>query len=171
MKKRIIIFFVSIFFILSFSIFFKGLKKTNSYEPKNQIKNIPQFSTLTFFEKKEINSKNIFNEDKFYLLNVWASWCLPCKDEHPLLINLSENNQLDIIGLNYKDNFKNAREFLDELGNPYKKILLDRNGTLSIQWGAFGVPETFLIYENKIIKRFIGPLNIKSVEEIEKFIK
>ena len=171
MKKRIIIFFVSIFFILSFSIFFKGLKKTNSYEPKNQIKNIPQFSTLSFFEKKEINSKNIFNEDKFYLLNVWASWCLPCKDEHPLLINLSENKQLDIIGLNYKDNFKNAREFLDELGNPYKKILLDRNGTLSIQWGAFGVPETFLIYENKIIKRFIGPLNIKSVEEIEKFIK
>ena len=171
MKKRIIIFFVSIFFILSFSIFFKGLKKTNSYEPKNQIKNIPQFSTLSFFEKKEINSKNIFNEDKFYLLNVWASWCLPCKDEHPLLINLSENKQLDIIGLNYKDNFKNAREFLDELGNPYKKILLDRNGTLSIQWGAFGVPETFLIYENKIIKRFIGPLNIKSVEEIEKFIE
>ena len=171
MKKKIIIFFVSIFFILSFSIFFKGLKKTNSYEPKNQIKNIPQFSTLSFFEKKEINSKNIFNEDKFYLLNVWASWCLPCKDEHPLLINLSENNQLDIIGLNYKDNFKNAREFLDELGNPYKKILLDRNGTLSIQWGAFGVPETFLIYENKIIKRFIGPLDIKSVEEIEKFIK
>ena len=171
MKNRIIIFFVFIFFIFSFSIFFKGLKKTNSYEPKNQIKNIPQFSTLTFFEKKEINSKNIFNEDKFYLLNVWASWCLPCKDEHPLLINLSENNQLDIIGLNYKDNFKNAREFLDELGNPYKKILLDRNGTLSIQWGAFGVPETFLIYENKIIKRFIGPLNIKSVEEIEKFIK
>ena len=171
MKKRIIIFFVSIFFILSFSIFFKGLKKTNSYEPKNQIKNIPQFSTLSFFEKKEINSKNIFNEDKFYLLNVWASWCLPCKDEHPLLINLSENKQLDIIGLNYKDNFKNAREFLDELGNPYKKILLDRNGTLSIQWGAFGVPETFLIYENKIIKRFIGPLNIKSVEEIEKIIK
>ena len=158
MKNRIIIFFVFIFFIFSFSIFFKGLKKTNSYEPKNQIKNIPQFSTLTFFEKKEINSKNIFNEDKFYLLNVWASWCLPC-------------NQLDIIGLNYKDNFKNAREFLDELGNPYKKILLDRNGTLSIQWGAFGVPETFLIYENKIIKRFIGPLNIKSVEEIEKFIK
>ena len=171
MKKKIIIFFVSIFFILSFSIFFKGLKKTNSYEPKNQIKNIPQFSTLSFFEKKEINSKNIFNEDKFYLLNVWASWCLRCKDEHPLLINLSENNQLDIIGLNYKDNFKNAREFLDELGNPYKKILLDRNGTLSIQWGAFGVPETFLIYENKIIKRFIGPLDIKSVEEIEKFIK
>ena len=171
MKNRIIIFFVFIFFIFSFSIFFEGLKKTNSYEPKNQIKNIPQFSTLSFFEKEEINSKNIFNEDKFYLLNVWASWCLPCKDEHPLLINLSDNNQLDIIGLNYKDNFKNAREFLDELGNPYKKILLDRNGTLSIQWGAFGVPETFLIYENKIIKRFIGPLNIKSVEEIEKFIK
>ena len=171
MKNKIIIFLISILLLFIFSIFFKSLKISNLYEPKNQIRNIPQFSTLTFFEKKEVDSKNIFNEDKFYLLNIWASWCIPCREEHPLLLRMSKNNKLSIIGLNYKDNLKNAKEFLNELGNPYKQILIDKNGTLSIEWGAFGVPETYLIYKNQIKKKFVGPLNIKSLKEIEKFVK
>ena len=126
---------------------------------------------LLFFKKKKINSQNIFVKNKFYLLNIWASWCVPCRDEHPLLVNLSKNDKLEIIGLNYKDNLKNAEKFLIELGNPYKKILIDRDGTKAIEWGAFGVPETFLVFENKIVKKFVGPLNIKSVEEIEEIIK
>ena len=96
---------------------------------------------------------------------------MPCKDEHPLLMNLSKNKKIEIIGLNYKDNFKNAEKFINELGNPYSKILLDKDGTKAIEWGAFGVPETFLIYENQIIKKFIGPLNIKLIQEIENTIK
>ena len=171
MKNKIIIFLISILLLFIFSIFYKSLKKSNLYEPKNQIRNIPQFSTLTFFEKKEVESKNIFNEDKFYLLNIWASWCIPCREEHPLLLSMSKNNKLSIIGLNYKDNLKNAKEFLNELGNPYKQILIDKSGTLSIEWGAFGVPETYLIYKNQIKKKFVGPLNIKSLKEIEKFVK
>ena len=171
MKKKIIIFLISILLLFIFSIFYKSLKISNLYEPKNQIRNIPQFSTLTFFEKKEVESKNIFNEDKFYLLNIWASWCIPCREEHPLLLSMSKNDKLSIIGLNYKDNLKNAKEFLNELGNPYKQILIDKNGTLSIEWGAFGVPETYLIYKNQIKKKFVGPLNIKSLKEIEKFVK
>ncbi|MDA9752972.1 DsbE family thiol:disulfide interchange protein [Candidatus Pelagibacter sp.] len=171
MKNKIIIFLISILLLFIFSIFYKSLKISNLYEPKNQIRNIPQFSTLTFFEKKEVDSKNIFNEDKFYLLNIWASWCIPCREEHPLLLSMSKNNKLSIIGLNYKDNLKNAKEFLNELGNPYKQILIDKNGTLSIEWGAFGVPETYLIYKNQIKKKFVGPLNIKSLKEIEKFVK
>ena len=171
MKNKIIIFLISILLLFIFSIFYKSLKISNLYEPKNQIRNIPQFSTLTFFEKKEVDSKNIFNEDKFYLLNIWASWCIPCREEHPLLLRMSKNNKLSIIGLNYKDNLKNAKEFLNELGNPYKQILIDKNGTLSIEWGAFGVPETYLIYKNQIKKKFVGPLNIKSLKEIEKFVK
>ena len=162
MKKKIIIFLISILLLFIFSIFYKSLKISNLYEPKNQIRNIPQFSTLTFFEKKEVESKNIFNEDKFYLLNIWASWCIPCREEHPLLLSMSKND---------KDNLKNAKEFLNELGNPYKQILIDKNGTLSIEWGAFGVPETYLIYKNQIKKKFVGPLNIKSLKEIEKFVK
>ena len=157
--------------LLVFVIFYKGLNKSSFYEPKSKIKNIPEFSAITFFKKEEVNSKNIFDKNKFYLFNIWASWCVPCKEEHPLLINLSKNDQLEIIGLNYKDNLKNAKFFLNELGNPYEKILIDKDGTKAIEWGAFGVPETFLVFQNKIIKKFIGPLNTKSVEEIKKIIQ
>ena len=139
--------------------------------PKVKSKIFQYLQQLLFFKKKKINSQNIFVKNKFYLFNIWASWCLPCKDEHPLLVNLSKNDKLEIIGLNYKDNLKNAEKFLNELGNPYKKILIDRDGTKAIEWGAFGVPETFLVFENKIVKKFIGPLNFKSIEEIEEIIK
>ncbi len=172
MKNKIFPFLVVIFSIFLFVIFYKGLNKSSLYEPNNEIeKDIPVFSALTFFDKKEISSKNIFDKDKFYLLNVWASWCVPCRDEHPLLINLGQNKKLEIIGLNYKDNSKNAKKFLEEMGNPYKIILLDKDGTKSIEWGAFGVPETFFIYKNKILKKFVGPLNKDSVEIIEKYLK
>ena len=133
--------------------------------------NIPQFSVESFFEKKLLQSEDIFKKDKFYLLNIWASWCIPCKDEHPLLLNLSKNKKIKIIGINYKDNYNNAIKFIDELGNPYSKILLDRDGTLAIEWGAYGVPETFLIYDHQILKRYIGPLNTKLIAEIENLIK
>jgi len=171
MKNRIISFSIIIVLSFVFLIFYKGLNKSNLYKPQSEIKNIPEFSTKTFFEKKFINSKDIFNKKKFYLLNIWASWCVPCRDEHHILMNLKKNDQLEIIGLNYKDNFENAEKFLNEYGNPYKKILLDPDGTKSIEWGAFGVPETFLFYENKILKRFIGPLNSELLKEIENFIK
>ena len=171
MKNKIISFLIVTSLILVFIIFYKGLNKSNFYQPKSKIENIPQFSAITLFGKEEVNSKNIFDQNKFYLLNIWASWCIPCRDEHSLLINLSKNDQLEIIGLNYKDSLKNAEQFLYELGNPYKKILIDKDGTKAIEWGAFGVPETFLVFQNKILKKFIGPLNFKSVEEIERLIQ
>ncbi len=171
MRNRIVYFLLVIFFIFVFVILYKGLNNSNLYTPQTEIKSIPEFTSETFIENKSINSKDIFNQNKFYLLNIWASWCLPCRNEHPLLINLSKSEKLEIIGLNYKDNFKNAEKFINELGNPYSLILLDREGTKAIEWGAFGVPETFLIYENKIIKRYIGPLNFKLVNEIKEYIQ
>ena len=96
---------------------------------------------------------------------------MPCRDEHPMLLNLSNNFEIEIIGMNYKDNFKNAKKFLDELGNPYTKILVDKDGTRSIELGAIGVPESFLIYKNDIVRKFIGPLNIEMIKEIEKIIQ
>lgn len=171
MKIRIFYFLIIIFFILVFVIFYKGLNNSNLYIPNTDLKKIPEFSTKTLIKNKIINSENIFKSKKFYLLNIWASWCLPCKDEHPILINLSKNSKIEIIGLNYKDNLDNAKKFINDLGNPYSIILLDRDGTNAIEWGAYGVPETFLIYENKIIKRYIGPLNIKFVNEIKNYIK
>ena len=78
---------------------------------------------------------------------------------------------MEIIGLNYKDKDENAKNFLKELGNPYEIILSDKNGTVAIEWGAYGVPESFLIYKKKIIKKFIGPINSDSLLEIKKLIK
>ncbi|WP_075501361.1 DsbE family thiol:disulfide interchange protein [Candidatus Pelagibacter communis] len=172
MKNKIIYSLTIISFIFLFVIFYKGLKKPNFYQPKSELKkNIPYFSSINFFEKEIINSEDIFNQNKFYLFNIWASWCVPCKDEHMFLVNLSKINNLEIIGLNYKDNYENAKKFIKELGNPYNKILVDKDGTIAIEWGAYGVPETFLIHQNQIIKRIIGPLNTKTMKDIESFLK
>ncbi len=171
MRNRIIYSLIVIFFLFVFVILYKGLSNSNLYTPKANIKSIPEFSSEIFLKKNTVNSSDIFNKKNYYLLNIWASWCLPCRDEHPLLINLSKNQKIEIIGLNYKDNLNNANKFINELGNPYSTILLDRDGTKAIEWGAFGVPESFLIYDNKIVKRYIGPLNLKLIDEIKNYIK
>lgn len=171
MTNKIIYSLTGIFFIFVFVIFYRGLSNSSLYTPTSNLKSIPEFSAITFYEKKVLYSKDIFQQNKFYLLNIWASWCLPCKDEHSILLDLSKNEEIEIIGFNYKDNFNNAQKFINDLGNPYSIILLDRDGTKAIEWGAFGVPETFLIYNNQIIRRFIGPLNTKLIIEIENYIK
>jgi len=86
-------------------------------------------------------------------------------------MNLNLHNKVNIIGMNYKDDLKNANNFLKELGNPYNEIFLDLDGTIAIEWGAYGVPESFLIRNNKIIKKYIGPLNEKLIDEIKLLIK
>jgi len=130
-----------------------------------------QISDQSSLINKTINSKDIFLNDKFYLLNIWASWCVPCREEHKFLMNLHKEKLIDIIGLNYKDNHLKAKKFLDDLKSPYKIILKDLDGTIAIEWGAYGVPETFLIYDKKIVKKIIGPLNENSILEIKEIIK
>ena len=172
MKIKILPFLIILFFLSIFIIFYKGLKNTNIYTPKiNFNEKIPIFKT-TLFEKNIIVSEDeIFKGDNFFLLNIWSSWCVPCRDEHPFMINLSNIENLKLIGINYKDKKINAKNFLVELDNPYDLILLDEDGTLSIEWGAFGVPETFLIHKKKIIKKVIGPINNKTFNEIKRLIK
>ena len=172
MKRKLITYSIALTFLIIFVVFFKSLKDTNIYIPEANItKDIPIFSAELLLSKNKLSSNEIFKLDKFYLLNIWASWCAPCRDEHHLLMSLSNNNKLNIIGMNYKDNEKNAKSFLAKLGNPYEKIIMDKNGINSIEWGAFGVPETFIIYNNKIIKKYIGPLNQELFLEIQKMIK
>jgi len=172
MKKKILPFSVIIFFGIIFSIFYKGLEDSNLYTPNINEKNqIPVFSTKDFFTGISVESSNIFEIDKIYLLNIWSSWCVPCRQEHPLLMSLNSENDINIIGINYKDNLKNAENFLNELGNPYKEIFIDLDGTIAIEWGAYGVPETYLIYKKKIIKKFVGPLNNEAINEIKLLIK
>ena len=105
------------------------------------------------------------------MINIWASWCVPCRDEHDFLIKLSNQKNVKIIGINYKDKNENAKNFLKELKSPYEVVLVDEDGTIAIEWGAYGVPESFLLYNKKNIKKIIGPLNKKSLFEIEKLIK
>lgn len=172
MKSKIFQTLLIIFFIIIFFIFYKGLQNPNIYKPNiNVKKNIPFFEAKIFNTINKINSEEIFKNNKFYLMNIWASWCVPCRDEHLYLLNLSKKENIEIIGLNYKDVNKNAKNFLKELGNPYKIILLDIDGTIAIEWGAYGVPETFLIHNKKIIKKIIGPINKETFSQIERLIK
>ena len=172
MKKKLLPFFITLSFLIIFIIFHRGLEESNIYTPKNTIqKEIPLFNTKEFYSGISLDSSEIFELDKTYLVNIWSSWCVPCRQEHPLLISLMTEGKVNVIGINYKDDQKNAENFLKELGNPYNKILIDLDGTTAIEWGAYGVPESFLIYNNKIIKKYIGPLNQNLVNEIKKIIE
>ena len=173
MKNKLTLFVIVIFLSFCFVVFYKGLNTPNNYMPKvNERKNIPTFKAKDFHSNSFINSDKIFEEKVFYIVNIWASWCVPCRKEHSLLMELSKNQSVKLIGLNYKDNIKNAKIFINELGNPYSQILIDDDGTLSVEFGAYGVPETFLINKNKkIISKFLGPLNQETFEEIQSIIK
>ena len=173
MKNKLTLFAVIIFLSFCFVIFYKGLNNSNIYSPKiKDKKNIPIFEAKDFNSNVYLNSEKIFEENSYYIVNIWASWCVPCRKEHPLLIGLSKNKSVKLIGLNYRDNLDNAKKFINELGNPYMQILIDKDGTLAIEFGAYGVPETFLIDKNKkIVKRFIGPINKEILEEIKLIVK
>lgn len=98
------------------------------------------------------------------LVNVFASWCVPCRDEHPVLLRLSQSGKIRVLGINYKDEPANANAFLGELGNPYAAIGSDRQGRVGIDWGVYGVPESYLVDGSGVIRqKFVGPLTDESV--------
>ncbi|WFU17130.1 DsbE family thiol:disulfide interchange protein [Bradyrhizobium sp. CB3481] len=114
---------------------------------------------------------------KVSVVNVWASWCVPCHDEAPLLTTLARDTRLQIVGINYKDSPDNARRFLGRYGNPFAAVGVDGNGRASIEWGVYGVPETFVVGRDGTIRyKLVGPVtpaNLDSVlkVEIEKALK
>jgi cytochrome c biogenesis protein CcmG/thiol:disulfide interchange protein DsbE len=114
---------------------------------------------------------------KVSLVNVWASWCVPCHDEAPLLTELGRDTRLQIVGINYKDSADNARRFLGRYGNPFSIVGVDANGRAAIEWGVYGVPETFIVgREGTIVYKLVGPVtsdNINTVlrAEIDKALK
>tara|TARA_B110000971_G_scaffold114266_1_gene117218 strand:- start:170 stop:691 length:522 start_codon:yes stop_codon:yes gene_type:complete len=173
MKNKLKLIILLIFLVFCFVIFYKGLNNPNIYTPKINIeKDLPIFKAQDFITNTIIDSTKIFAEESYYIVNIWASWCVPCRKEHSLLMELSKNKSIKLIGLNYRDNLDNAKKFINELENPYSQILIDKNGILAIEFGAYGVPETFLIDKNKkIVKRFIGPINKEILEEIKLIIK
>ena len=114
---------------------------------------------------------------KVSVVNVWASWCVPCHDEAPLLTGLAQDKRLQIVGINYKDSPDNARRFLGRYGNPFGIVGVDGNGRAAIEWGVYGVPETFIVgREGTIVYKMVGPVtpeNFDSVlkPEIDKALK
>ena len=173
MKKNIFYLSVLLFFIFIFTVFYIGLDKPNFYKPKEvKNKSLEHFTSTELFSNKQFNSKDIIENNNFTLINIWSSWCAPCRSEHAILMSLSKKTDLNIVGLNYKDKKNNAIKFLDELGNPFSKNLIDPDGIISISLGAYGVPESFLLNNNsRVIRKYIGPLTIDNISEIKKIIQ
>lgn len=103
---------------------------------------------------------------KLTLINVWGSWCVPCRQEHPLLMQIAKDERIRVVGLNYKDEPENARRFLGDLGNPFAAVGADRAGRSAIEWGVYGVPETFLVGpDGRILYKHVGPFTEASVRD------
>jgi cytochrome c biogenesis protein CcmG, thiol:disulfide interchange protein DsbE len=118
-----------------------------------------------------------FIAGKLTLVNVFASWCIPCRQEHPYLLQLAKDPRITLVAINYKDKNDNALRFLGELGNPFAAIGIDQNGASAIDWGVYGVPESYLVDQNGVIVyKKIGPFDARSIEgdlntAIEKALK
>jgi len=107
--------------------------------------------------------------NKVTVLNVWASWCAPCHDEAPLLLRLAQDTRIQVVGMNYKDAPDNARRFLGRYGNPFAAVGEDGNGRAAIEWGVYGVPETFVIGRNGLIAfKLIGPITPTNLDTVLK---
>lgn len=103
------------------------------------------------------------------VVNVWASWCVPCHDEAPLLVQLAQDKRIRIIGINYKDTQDNARRFLGRYGNPFSAVGVDANGRAAIEWGVYGVPETFVVGRDGVIAyKLIGPITPENIDSVLK---
>ncbi len=125
----------------------------------------PEFS-LPILENPQQKLSPEDLKGKVWLLNVWASWCVSCRSEHPVLNEFIKQMPVTIIGLNYKDELEAAKQWLAELGNPYRASIMDREGRVGIDYGVYGVPETFVIDKKGIIRfKFTGPVSMKDINE------
>ncbi|WEZ82146.1 DsbE family thiol:disulfide interchange protein [Rhizobium sp. 32-5/1] len=103
---------------------------------------------------------------KLTLVNVWASWCIPCREENPIILELAKDKRLTVVGINYKDETANALRFLGELGNPFSAIGVDPRGKAAIDWGVYGIPESYLVDANgMIVYKRVGPFDQRSLQE------
>lgn len=161
MKNKLFPFAIFII-IVGFLVF--GLNRNPGEVPSPLIgEPAPQFSLPTLVTAEQSQGAQILSTKdmlgKVWLFNVWASWCPTCRAEHPLLVQLSHRKLVDIVGLDYKDNAADAREFLQKLGNPYTVIAVDEAGDAAIDYGVYGVPETFVIDKRGIVRlKYSGQL-------------
>tara|TARA_B100001029_G_scaffold179412_1_gene188803 strand:- start:616 stop:1140 length:525 start_codon:yes stop_codon:yes gene_type:complete len=171
MQKKIISFVILGIIIFIIGVFFIGLKKSSIYDTKDLVGqkitkiNLNNFHQDTIFTEKDLKKNN------FILINFWASWCAPCRDEHPFLLKLKDENNLSLLGVNFKDKKNNALKFLNNFGNPYDYLTKDELGKHSVNFGVYGIPESILLNKNFVIlKKFIGPLNKNDYDYIKEKI-
>jgi len=173
MKKQLLI-IPSIFFLLILLTFFYLLiiERNPSEIPSNLLdKNVPNFETQSLFKDKKFNSSEEFGNE-IALVNFFATWCKPCRDEHAFIKRFSKEKEIRVIGINYKDDPKKAIQWLKKLGNPYSNVPIDKNGRIAIEWGVYGIPETFVINSKGIIKyRHVGPITKKIYRKINLLVK
>jgi len=172
MKKQLLI-LPSIFFLLILLIFFYLLiiDRNPSELPSALLnKNVPKFEAVSLFKETKFVSSDVFGKET-KLVNFFASWCKPCRDEHNYIKRFSNQEGIEVIGINYKDNTQKAIGWLKELGNPYSNVAVDKNGRIAIDWGVYGIPETFIVNPKGIIKyRHVGPITKKIYKKINLII-
>ncbi|MBT3693716.1 MAG: DsbE family thiol:disulfide interchange protein [Candidatus Pelagibacter sp.] len=153
---------ISIFIIIIFivGVFFMGLNKDTNYNTNvltgKKISNI----NLEYFDENKFYKEDDLKKNNYTLINFWASWCSPCRQEHSLLMQLSKEKNLKLLGVNFKDKKKQAEIFLNDLGNPYDFLTKDELGKNSVKFGIYGIPESILVNKDlMIVKKFVGPLS------------
>ena len=164
-------YFILVIFLLLFSVtFYIGLNKDPSFIPSNLIeKEVPKFTLKKSDLFKSFAREDLLKDNK-KIVNFFASWCPPCKIEHPNLLKLSE--KVKIYGIAKKDNDKEIEKWFKKSGNPFEKIGLDLDGSVGINWGVYGLPESFLIDEKGfIIYKHVGPIMEKDLLIINKILR
>ena len=168
---RIIRISIVLLFVFILLVFYNSLNRKTNYSTDYLVGNKLVNINLKSFDDKKIFSTKDFSKNKYTLINFWASWCAPCRVEHPYLIQLSKEKNLYIIGVNFKDKKNNALNFLNNLGNPYNYLTKDTNGKQSVNFGVYGIPESILINsESIVLKKFIGPLNEQDLNDIKEIV-
>ena len=173
MKKYLLKIPILVFFIFLLILFYLLIIDRNPSKIPSALldKNVPEFETKTLLKNTDFISLQEFG-DEIIIVNFFATWCKPCVDEHIYIKRFLKEHDIKIIGINYKDNSKKTIEWLRELGNPYSIIAIDNNGKIAIDWGVYGIPETFIVDSNGIIKyKHVGQINNKVYKKISLLIK
>lgn len=162
-----------LFFAGLAALFFIGLQTGDPSKLPSALigKPVPEFELPPLEGQKGQDGKQLpgfssadLRQGKVTIMNVWASWCIPCRTEHPFLVQLAELSGAPLYGLNYKDPTEAARRFLGRYGNPYTAVGVDSSGRTAIEWGVYGVPETFIVSgDGKILHKHVGPIDADAV--------
>ena len=158
---------IGLIIICLFFLIFILLEKNPNNPPSAILnKNLPTFSSINLYDKEEVLLSNSL-KGKYTLINFFASWCTPCRAEHHLFFKIKkEIPELYILGFSHKDNLDDSKKYLEEEGNPYSFVGIDSDGKIAFDFGVFGLPETFIVNQDKeIIYKHTGPLTKKIIED------